>query len=204
MGSYSANARSKPGILSRGVPERNGHPSLLHGAQPYVLYQAIIKLAGTKALETHTEERIERRSGTQQMIRNLLAERQEMLVAYCSLAGLEPYRPEKPVKRQLEEFCQLLMDYTAFGHFELYRRISEGSERRQQVVQVARHVFPKIAEVTESAVAFNDKYDASDHELKLESLSGDLSALGESLAVRLELEDQIVKALLTRGGGQGN
>lgn len=147
-------------------------------------------------METHTEERKERRLGTQQMIRNLLAERQEMLVAYCNLAGLEPYRPDKPVKRQLEEFCQLLMDYTAFGHFELYRRISDGSERRQEVMQVARKVFPEIAEITDNAVSFNDRYDASDHVLDLKSLAGDLSELGERLALRLELEDQIVQALM--------
>ena len=131
------------------------------------------------------------------MVKNLLAERQEMLVAFCRLAGLEPYAPDKPVKRLLEEFCQLLMDYTAFSHFELYRRISEGDERRDQVRQVAERVSQMITDVTDSAVAFNDKYDAStDHALPMESLPQDLSDLGERLAVRLELEDQLVEALL--------
>lgn len=147
-------------------------------------------------METKNEERKERRMGTRQMVGNLLAERQEMLVAYCRLAGLEPYKPDKLLKRQLEEFCQLLMDYTAFGHFELYRRISEGNERRIQVEQVARRVFSQIEEVTEKVVAFNDRYDASDHPLKLDSLPNDLSGLGERLALRLELEDRLVEALL--------
>ncbi len=134
--------------------------------------------------------------GTRQMVGNLLAERQEMLVAYCRLAGLEPYNPDKLLKRQLEEFCQLLMDYTAFGHFELYRRISEGDERRVRVAQVARRVYSQIEEVTEKVVAFNDRYDASDHPLKLDSLPNDLSGLGERLALRLELEDRLVEVLL--------
>lgn len=147
-------------------------------------------------MEAENGERKERRIGTRQMVGNLLAERQEMLVAYCRLAGLEPYGPDKPVKRQLEEFCQLLMDYTAFGHFELYRRIAEGNERRVRVAQEARLAYPQIEEVTEKAVEFNDRYDASDHPLKLDSLPNDLSRLGERLALRLEFEDRLVEALL--------
>lgn len=142
------------------------------------------------------EERKERRIGTRQMVKNLLAERQEMLVAYCRLAGLEPYTEDKPVVPQIEEFCQLLMDYTAFAHFELYRRISEGNERRRRVGQVANNVYQEIADVTESAVRFNDKYDGSNQALNLESLPNDLSDLGECLAVRLELEDKLAESLL--------
>ena len=156
-------------------------------------------------LETKNEQRNERRAGTRQMVENLLAERQEMLVAYCRLAGLEPYNPDKPVKRQLEEFCQLLMDYTAFGHFELYRRISEGNERRARVAQGAHRAYPQIEDVTDKAVEFNDKYDASDHPLELDSLPNDLSGLGERLALRLELEDRLVEALLHGiEGGDGH
>lgn len=146
-------------------------------------------------MTSKSEEWKERRVSSRQTVKNLLAERQEMLVAYCRLAGLEPYTPDKPVRRRLEEFCQLLMDYTAFGHFELYRRISEGDERRRQVLEVAREVYPRIADVTNDAVEFNDTYDASDHPLRLETLPRDLSHLGERLAVRMELEDRLVVAL---------
>ncbi len=130
------------------------------------------------------------------MVRNLLAERQEMLVSYCRLAGLEPYNADKPVRRQLDEFCQLLMDYTAFGHFELYGRISEGGERRGRVAGVAGEVYSGITDITEQVVTFNDKYDASDHNLDLEPLPHDLSLLGERLAMRMELEDRLVSALV--------
>jgi len=142
------------------------------------------------------DEHKERRLGTRQLVRNLLAERQEMLVSYCRLAGLEPYNADKPVKRQLDEFCQLLMDYTAFGHFELYRRISDGAERRGRVSRVASEVYSQISEITEQVVAFNDKYDASDHSLSLAPLPLDLSRLGESMALRMELEDRLVTALI--------
>ncbi len=145
---------------------------------------------------SNTKERKERRAGTSQMVDNLLAERQEMLVTFCRLAGLEPYSPDKPVKRLLEEFCQLLIDYTAFGHFELYQRIAEGGERRDIVARVAGEVYAHIAEISEQAVDFNDKYDASDHRLNLDVLPNDLSRLGERLALRMELEDRLISALV--------
>ncbi|MCB1860152.1 MAG: Rsd/AlgQ family anti-sigma factor [Chromatiaceae bacterium] len=138
----------------------------------------------------------ERRIRTRVMVDKWLAERQEMLVLYCQLAGLEPYTPERSSKDLLRRFCQVLVDYIAFGHFEVYNRISQGDERRTRVLQVAEEVYPKIAEVAEISVAFNDKYDTENHEQAMDQLDEDLSMLGVQLASRIELEDRVVKALL--------
>ena len=142
----------------------------------------------------------ERRERTKQTIAKLLRERQKVLVLFCQVAGLEPYTPDKhkPVLARLPEFCQLLVDYSAFGHFEIYERIGKGEERRARVLGVAEAVYPRIVENTSAAVAFNDRYDPSDHPLSLDHLSQDLSALGELLAARIELEDQLIAALLAR------
>ena len=51
------------------------------------------------------EETKERRVRTQEMVDKWLSERQQMLVIYCQLAGLEPYTPAKPLKKLLREFC---------------------------------------------------------------------------------------------------
>ncbi|MCW8907617.1 MAG: sigma D regulator [Sedimenticola sp.] len=138
----------------------------------------------------------ERRTRTQEMVANWLAERQQMLVLYCKLAGIESFDPDRPEKQLLRDFCQLLVDYVAFGHFEVYDRITAGDERRGEVIRVAREAYPKIARVTEEVVAFNDKYDLSDHQQPLGALNDDLSRLGEALASRIELEDRLVKALM--------
>jgi regulator of sigma D len=141
-----------------------------------------------------TQSTAERRSGTHEMIDKLLAERQQMLVMFCSLAGLQPV-PTAARETDLQRFCEVLVDYSAFGHFEIYERILDGRERRQRVVSVAREVYPRIAESTEVAVEFNDKYDSADHQLDLHRLDADLSKLGEELAVRIEMEDRIIDAL---------
>ena len=144
--------------------------------------------------------RTERRERTKQTIAKLLRERQQVLVLFCQVAGLEPYTPDKhkPVLARLQEFCQLLVDYSAFGHFEIYDRIGRGEERRAHVARVAEEVYPRIVETTNAAVAFNDKYDPSDHPLSLERLAADLSMLGQSLATRIEMEDRLIAVLLER------
>ena len=140
----------------------------------------------------------DRRGGTLEMVQKLLNERQEMLLMFCRVAGLEPFKDANPSVDVLQEFCQVLVDYSAFGHFEIYERIVAGRERRSQVVEVAREVYPRIAEATEVAVEFNDKYDASDHALDLQMLDRDLGKLGEEIAVRIEMEDRIIQALTAR------
>lgn len=138
----------------------------------------------------------ERRAGTQQMVAKLQAERTEVLVLFCRVAGLEPFKADsKPVQLLLQEFCQLLVDYIATGHFGLYERIVSGQERRKLVADLAEKLYPAIAKTTEIALDFNDKYDCEDHCEQLDQLADDLSRLGETLAARIELEDQLLKAM---------
>ncbi len=142
----------------------------------------------------------ERRSGTRETVEKLLDERQQLLVMFCKVAGMQPLADGEESDREqlLQRFCEILVDYSAFAHFEIYERIINGQERRARVVEVAREAYPRIAEASEVAVEFNDKYDASDHELDLHALDKDLNKLGEELAVRAEMEDRIISALLGR------
>ncbi len=146
------------------------------------------------------EQTAERRSGTQDTIDKLLDERQQLLVLFCKVAGMQPLADDRDSDQEalLQRFCEVLVDYSAFAHFEIYDRIINGRERRRQVVETAREVYPRIAEASEVAVEFNDKYDASDHPLDLGDLERDLSKLGEELAIRAEMEDRIIAALLGR------
>lgn len=151
---------------------------------------------------THRRPRTaERRAGTQDMVQKLIAERTEMLALYCKLGGLEPYNMKgkisrvKPAQEQLQQFCQVLVDYIAAGHFSLYERIVNGTERRQQLSSLAEQLYPQIADTTEAALDFNDKYDCGDHCEITTSFPDDLSKLGEKLAARIELEDKMIQHL---------
>ena len=141
----------------------------------------------------------ERRHGSQDLVSKLVAERAEMLVTFCRLAGIEPYNVnDKSVQTLLQEFCQILVDYVAAGHFAVYERILEGKERRQEVADIAAKVYERIAQSTDMTLDFNDKYDCEDHCTELGSLSKDLSKLGEELAMRIELEDKLLTAMARR------
>ncbi len=144
---------------------------------------------------------VDRRERLQNTIDSLIKLRQDVVVSYCTLAGVSSFdrRDEEGHavnSKKLREFCQIMVDYTAMGHFEVYQRIIEGKERRIAVKQVAEEVYPAIAETTDFLVDFNDKYDAFEGTAEdVDMLKGDLSRLGQIIAIRGELEDQILDAL---------
>ena len=127
--------------------------------------------------------------------------RQEVVVSYCRLAGVSSFGARENESHEvdpeeLRRFCQIMVDYTAMGHFEVYQRIIEGKERRQAVKDVASEVYPRIASTTDYLVDFNDKYDGFDGSGdEIDMLERDLSRLGEVIAERGELEDRILQAL---------
>ena len=137
----------------------------------------------------------ERRNNMVKTVTQLVAERQQVMVVYCKLAENDTFDKVDIVKPDLRELCQLMVDYTALGHFEIYQRIIEGKERRQPVRDVAGKVYPALAETTDILVDFNDKYETVDDIEDINNLSNDLSKLGETFAVRIELEDQILETL---------
>lgn len=144
---------------------------------------------------------VDRRERLQNTIDSLIKLRQDVVVSYCKLSGVSTF-DKRDIEdhsinaKQLRTFCQIMVDYTAMGHFEVYQRIIEGKERRVAVKQISDEVYPAIAETTDFLVDFNDKYDAFEGSKDdIEMLSKDLSRLGQIIAIRGELEDQILDAL---------
>lgn len=145
-------------------------------------------------MSSEAQEQRERRSGTRTLIDKMLTERQRMLVLFERVAGVEPYADETPNDELLQEFSQILVDYIASGHFGLYERISEGKERRRGIVKLADELYPRIADTTQAAIEFNDVYEKANG--KGSNLSTMLSKLGEELAVRIDLEDQLISEMI--------
>jgi len=147
-------------------------------------------------MSSEAQEQRERRSGTRTLIDKMLTERQRMLVLFERVAGVEPYADEMPNDELLQEFSQILVDYIASGHFGLYERISEGKERRRGIVKLAEELYPRIANTTQVAIEFNDVYEKANGNSISDNLSNMLSKLGEELAVRIELEDQLISEMI--------
>ena len=150
--------------------------------------------------DTISEAPNERRARTRKEIKQLIEERASVLSQYYNLAKHTENsgNDSSNIAELLEEFCQELVDYMATGHFEIYRRIEDGKERRGTITKLAEQIMPRINNTTQVAVAFNDTYDDIDNfnDNALELLQKHLAKLGEELAIRIDLEDQFINTLL--------
>lgn len=138
----------------------------------------------------------ERWGGVNEIIDRWLEERQEMLVQYCALSGLNEELSDIQRGEKLRSFCQILVDYVSAGHFEVYDQlIKEGREFDDaEALQEASKLYDIVDKTTEKLLDFNDKYLETDD---LTTLTLDLSQLGESLEVRFSAEDRLIAVLHT-------
>ncbi len=123
------------------------------------------------------------------LIQQWLKQRQAVLVHYSELCTGRLSETEN-----LQQFCQTLMDYISNGHFKMFEKLAEfyhASQPHFQELDAA--LLNKILQTTDHALDFNEKYtDPKD----LSALLSDLSPLGESLANRMDWEDEYIKHCL--------
>lgn len=139
----------------------------------------------------------ERWGGVNEIIDRWLEERQQLLVKYCALSGLESSNVSNEQREDmLKEVCQILVDYVSAGHFEIYDQlIKEGREfEDKEALQEAGVLYNTIDKTTEKLLDFNDKYLETDD---LGSIDADLSRLGETLETRFAAEDRMIAVLHT-------
>lgn len=95
-------------------------------------------------------------------------------------------------QRAIQVFCQILVDYIATGHFEVFEKLALAKEIcTPEDPSLDIGLLENISKTTLKALDFNDKYSQNDYHL---SLAQDLSWLGEHLANRIEWEDQLLTA----------
>ena len=88
------------------------------------------------------------------------------------------------------------MDYCSAGHFEIYEQlINEAKEYDDGGLDLANKLVPRLDALTTQCVDFNDTYDKHCSLEQLGKLSEDLSAMGENLEERFQLEDQLIERL---------
>jgi regulator of sigma D len=97
-----------------------------------------------------------------------------------------------PDHADLKSFSNALLDYLSLGHFEVFENLMEEFPADADKPNLAE-LLPGITETTEHCMNFNDTYQADDS--NSDNLEADLSELGEVLAERFDLEDQLLEAL---------
>ncbi len=130
-------------------------------------------------------------------IDNWLTERNELLVLYCKLSG-QRNQQQLPDTQEVNQFCDVLVDYVSAGHFEVYEQIvNECETHGPGSIELLEQLYPKISQTTDIVVKFNDKY-ADFSEGSQITLDDDLSVLGEAIARRVELEDNLIETLKSK------
>lgn len=152
--------------------------------------------------KSKNQPQFDRRTRTEKEIKQLISERNNVLSQYYNLTShvdVNDTDDVESLKELLQEFCQDMVDYIATGHFEIYRRIEDGIERRHEILELSDEVFHKIINTTKIAISFNDLYDLSNdfNPDIFNNFPKQLSVLGENLAVRIELEDKFINTLLS-------
>lgn len=140
------------------------------------------------------ESLTERLGGSNKLVDHWFHVRKQLLVAYYNLVGIKPGKESfvRLNEKALDDFCQNLVDYLSAGHFNIYERIISGMEGSNPL-SIATKIYPQLEANT---LQLMDYYDSSlenaiDHDNCLEFQQA-LSGIGEALAARFALEDQLI------------
>ena len=123
-----------------------------------------------------------------------LEERKQLLVQYCKLANLPPFEREDkslPEKREIVQFCEILMDYVSAGHFEIYQKSLSDADDTNAI----ENILSQIDNNTDKALLFNDKYASINENGGLNSFDLRLAELGQQMEERFSYEDQLIKSI---------
>jgi len=138
----------------------------------------------------------DRRVQSRTIIKSLIKSRTETLTQYKDVMSYKPFEMNDTLQEVLEDFCESVVDYSAKAHFNLYNYLEEKKERRQSVLKIADSVYPDLVDNTQKILDFHDRYNSDVSAVNYDRLESCLNSVGELLADRINLEDDVISALL--------
>ena len=86
------------------------------------------------------------------LVQAWLDERQQLIVLLCTLQGLKGLSDHRqPLQKQVQQFCQLLMDYISAGYFEVYRElVNEARHFHRDNPTLTRQILKQLDSSTPS------------------------------------------------------
>ena len=142
----------------------------------------------------HLESLTARVGGTNKLVDHWLQVRKHLLVSYYNLVGIKPGKESYTElnEKALDDFCHNLVDYLSAGHFSIYERIISEMEGSSPLL-AATQIYPQLEANTQQIMSYYDSNleNAIDDDNCLEFQEA-LSGIGEALAARFTLEDQLI------------
>lgn len=132
-----------------------------------------------------------------ELLTRWLRERRLLLTRYTEIAVTadSPMAADSLPARQ-QSLCEILVDYVSAGHFEVFSELVSEAESFGDDSTLAAALMPDIGDTTEVILAYEEKYGSGAH--YPDTLARDLSALGEVLESRFEMEDRLIAGLHNR------
>lgn len=127
-----------------------------------------------------------------QALKLWLSQRQELIIQFNSLCHFRPFAQHADpgsLDNHILTFCQVLIDYVSMGQFEMFALIVKKVESIQGCQLPPNELLESLKQTSLIALEFSDKY-ASHPDLN--TLDEDLNYLGEQIASRFDLEDDLV------------
>lgn len=124
-----------------------------------------------------------------------LQQRQNLIVAVFEIQLIPTESMTLQANRsKLECFCETMIDYISFGHFEIYHRlINTVDSTNMLLMDKINRILSRVQNSTDIAVSFNDQYEHVTSTSFVDFYRQNLSELVESLAERFEVEDLLIQ-----------
>lgn len=131
------------------------------------------------------------------LVKAWLDERQQLIVLLCTLQGMRGLSSRQPRHKQLQQFCELLMDYISAGYFEVYRElVNEARHFHRENPSLTHHIIRQLDSSTDEALAFNADFENPTNHAELKSeLPQRIGQLMQTLEERFTLEDQLILSI---------
>lgn len=129
------------------------------------------------------------------LVQSWLDERQQLIVMLCTMQGLRGLSGQSlPLHHQVQQFCQLLMDYISAGYFEVYQSLVEEARHLHHAQPVLTDaLLQKLDLSTDEALAFDADFGSRTRCLAQKAqLPERISDLMQTLEDRFALEDQLI------------
>jgi regulator of sigma D len=126
--------------------------------------------------------------------KSLLKARNNTLSSYKHLMSFQPFVETPLLREDLEEFCEHLVDYSGKIHFSFLSNIEQISS--DEITLLADEVTQVLVDNTQGLLDFQDSYNTDVQKTDIAHLTDKLSQVGELIANRISLEDQLINTIL--------
>lgn len=134
----------------------------------------------------------EQRTQSLHMVNRLLVARNRVLTLFERTVRLSSNQPDEVQSALLKLLGSAIEAYMFSTQVTLYERLLSENERRQGLRERGKSLYPRIEKTTARALLFAQHYQRQLE--NIQRIRTDLSLLGQELAVRIELEDQLFNA----------